>query len=112
MGTASDSLHQHDENSSMVSCQKGPTRHSYAWKIESFGQDTLVIWWARQMLWNNLQVPGVIDFCFSSIPVCTTMIDWLNSFIFVIADNVQYRYKTQQYHTKHEDKMALVTKIS
>ena len=37
---------------------------------------------------------------------------WLNSFIFVIADNVQYRYKTQQYHTKHEDKMALVTTIS
>ena len=37
-------------------------------------------------------------------------IDWLNSFIFVIADNVQYRYKTQQYHTEHEDKMALVTK--
>ena len=38
------------------------------------------------------------------------LIDWLNSFIFVIADNVQYRYKTQQYHTEHEDKMALVTK--
>ena len=35
---------------------------------------------------------------------------WLNSFIFVIADNVQYRYKTQQYRTEHEDKMALVTK--
>ena len=43
---------------------------------------------------------------------CKNYIDWLNSFIFVIADNVQYRYKTQQYHKKHEDKMALVTKIS
>ena len=34
-------------------------------------------------------------------------IDWLNSFIFVIADNVKHSYKTQPYHTKHKDKMAL-----
>ena len=26
---------------SMVSCQKGPTRHAYAWQIGSFWQDTL-----------------------------------------------------------------------
>ena len=26
---------------SMVSCQKGPTRHSYAWQIGPFWQDTL-----------------------------------------------------------------------
>ena len=25
----------------MVSCQKGPTRHAYAWQIGPFGQDTL-----------------------------------------------------------------------
>ena len=25
----------------MVSCQKGPTRHAYAWRIGSFWQDTL-----------------------------------------------------------------------
>ena len=25
----------------MVSCQKGPTRHAYAWQIEPFWQDTL-----------------------------------------------------------------------
>ena len=36
----------------------------------------------------------------------------MNSFIFVIADNVQYKYKTQQYHTEHEDKMESVTKIT
>ena len=29
---------------SMVSCQKGPTRHAYAWQIGPFWQDTLVIW--------------------------------------------------------------------
>ena len=28
---------------SMVSCQKGPTRHSYAWQIGPFWQDTLAI---------------------------------------------------------------------
>ena len=30
-------------NKSMVSCQKGPTCHAYAWQIESFWQDTLEI---------------------------------------------------------------------
>ena len=25
----------------MVSCQKGPTRHAYAWQIGPFYQDTL-----------------------------------------------------------------------
>ena len=29
---------------SMVSCQKGPTRHAYAWQIGPFWHDTLVIW--------------------------------------------------------------------
>ena len=28
----------------MISCQKGPTRHAYAWKIGPFWQDTLEIW--------------------------------------------------------------------
>ena len=27
-------------HNSMVSCQKGPTRHAYAWQIGPFGQDT------------------------------------------------------------------------
>ena len=25
-------------------CQKGPTRHAYAWQIGPFWQDTLVVW--------------------------------------------------------------------
>ena len=29
------------EDMSMVSCQKGPTRHAYAWQIGPFWQDTL-----------------------------------------------------------------------
>ena len=28
----------------MVSCQKGPTRHAYAWQIGPFLQDTLELW--------------------------------------------------------------------
>ena len=28
----------------MVSCQKGPTRHAYAWQIGPFWQDTLELW--------------------------------------------------------------------
>ena len=28
---------------SMVSCQKGPTRHAYAWQLGPFWQDTLDI---------------------------------------------------------------------
>ena len=29
---------------SMVSCQKGPTHHAYAWQIGPFCQDTVEIW--------------------------------------------------------------------
>ena len=32
-----------NEYISMVSCQKGPTRHAYAWQIGPFWQDTLDI---------------------------------------------------------------------
>ena len=31
-----------------VSCQKGPTRHAYAWQIGLFWQDTLVRWFPSQ----------------------------------------------------------------
>ena len=30
-------------NKTMVSCQKGPTRHAYAWQIGPFWQDSLEI---------------------------------------------------------------------
>ena len=29
---------------SRVSCEKGPTRHAYAWQIGPFWRDTLDIW--------------------------------------------------------------------
>ena len=31
------------KNITRVSCQKGPTRHAYAWQIGPFWQDTLDI---------------------------------------------------------------------
>ena len=41
----------------MVSCQKGPTRHAYAWQIGPFWQDTLdIMCWslgARSQGTNN-----------------------------------------------------------
>ena len=36
-----------------VSCQKGPTRHAYAWQIGPFWQDTLDIY---QPCWNQCQL--------------------------------------------------------
>ena len=42
---------------SMVSCQKGPTRHAYAWQIGPFWQDTLNLWfaswWPTQLNWEE-----------------------------------------------------------
>ena len=32
----------------MVSCQKDPTRHAYAWQIGPFWQDTLDIWYSQK----------------------------------------------------------------
>ena len=32
---------------SRVSCQKGPTRHAYAWQIGPVWQDTLEMWFPR-----------------------------------------------------------------
>ena len=38
----------------MVSCQKGPTRHAYAWQIEPFWSDTLDITGYVQLVTLNL----------------------------------------------------------
>ena len=43
----------------MVSCQKGPTRHAYAWQIAPFWQDSLVMYisgiaeWPQSARGNN-----------------------------------------------------------
>ena len=55
----------------MVSCQKGPTRHAYAWQIGPFWQDTFemsVDWvimgsvdglspdWRKAITWTNVDL--------------------------------------------------------
>ena len=48
----------------MVSCQKGPTRHVYAWQIGPFWQDTLGIWINDSLVhWSicvSLNLNGII----------------------------------------------------
>ena len=39
-----------ESNMSMVSCQKGPTRHAYAWQIGPFWQDTLDVWVSTKVI--------------------------------------------------------------
>ena len=39
----------------MVSCQKGPTRHAYAWQIGPFSQDTLEFCLDK----NSSQIPSL-----------------------------------------------------
>ena len=34
---------------SMASCQKGPTRHAYAWQIGPFWQDTFDVWYCMHV---------------------------------------------------------------
>ena len=43
-----------DGFSSMVSCQKGPIRHAYAWQIGPFWQDTSSCQWVSIRLGNGL----------------------------------------------------------
>ena len=51
---------------SMVSCQKGPTRHAYAWQIGPFRQDTLDII-AFHLLWVHRWQSALITTLFVPI---------------------------------------------
>ena len=39
---------------SMVTCQKGPTRHAYAWQIEPFWRDTFDLHIGAETQWATL----------------------------------------------------------
>ena len=45
---------------SMVSCQKGPTRHAYAWQIGPFWQDTLDVGVLGYMYTENIAITGTL----------------------------------------------------
>ena len=46
---------EESSHKSMVSCEKGPTRHAYAWQIGSFWQDTLEMQQGFQSVKPDLQ---------------------------------------------------------
>ena len=54
------SSRQQDNNMSMVSCQKGPTRHAYAWPIGPFWQDTLELSNWKERPWGLFHYIDVI----------------------------------------------------
>ena len=58
---------------SMVSCQKGPTRHAYAWQIGPFWQDTFEVYTANEMqICTGVQYDKMLphaDVSFDSNPV-------------------------------------------
>ena len=49
---------------SMVSCQKGPTRHANAWQIGPFRQDTLEVWHTCPHIIIKY-IPWIMHACFS-----------------------------------------------
>ena len=63
----------------MVSCQKGPTRHAYAWQIGPFWQDTIDISmeeenniWGKHLGTYHICAPSAIiamfiEYCFPCI---------------------------------------------
>ena len=51
----------------MLSCQKGPTRHAYAWQIGPFWQDALYLTHVVQSNYHNLARGGFADQVFRFI---------------------------------------------
>ena len=47
---------------SMVSCQKGPTRHAYAWQIRPIWQDTLDVSWTQCWFRQSLLIKEALSY--------------------------------------------------
>ena len=61
-----------------ASCQKGPTRHAYAWQIGPFWQDTLDLFRVyREIYWGPYYWQTLISWISTGIRV------WINDFIHV-----------------------------
>ena len=58
----------------MVSCQKGPTRHAYAWQIGPFWQDTLDI--SCAYIQHVQYIPWNMHMALLGIPSCIVLL-WL-----------------------------------
>ena len=60
---------------SRVSCQKGPTRHAYAWQIGAFWQDTLDILSIQIHITHNWIPDDLVDGESTSVQVMVRVID-------------------------------------
>ena len=58
----------------MVSCQKGPTGHAYAWPIGPFWQDTLKIWQASRQHCSSVACQGVIKTIIQTLDLTASII--------------------------------------
>ena len=71
---------------SMVSCQKGPTRHDYAWQIGPFWQDTLEIqlcgkfgrlYWTKMLTYNTNPSHHIGLQNFAALFSCNGLCSWI-----------------------------------
>ena len=71
--TPSPTPQTNEQDNSMVSCQKGPTRHACAWQIGPFWQDTLVVTYIRLLLDNSEEIPIPRSTVYSAVARFTNM---------------------------------------
>ena len=89
----------------MVSCQKGPTRHAYAWQIGPFWQETLDIYARSISLYTmghscNTEVHCKITLSFDlSSVVGTFSIDWftLGASVYFLEVTIYVNLKIRNY---------------
>ena len=65
-------MYRFSEINSRVSCQKGPTRHAYAWLIGPFWQDTFELYkwpyrYPNKWVFTDIFIPNVVFFSNKSI---------------------------------------------
>ena len=64
----------------MVSCQKGPTRHAYAWQIGPFWQDTLDIYMYIHIMFADIEAMVIAAVSVSALIVdcaCVCTVNWV-----------------------------------
>ena len=73
----------------MVSCQKGPTRHAYAWQIGPFWQDTLDILWTCPSLF---QMALLLLY-----PVCDILLTCHSQWVYHVLCNTMWTCPSSRY---------------
>ena len=84
---------------SRVSCQKGPTRHAYAWQIGPFWQDTLDMSMTDGSgSWTNVVQRGMLRLCTHSAVIAgaTGLLPWYT----IKPLQPSWKFGTSRYHLK------------